>query len=453
MNPGTRRGVFLRLWCALAILTSAIYPLKLHARRLKCGALVKQALHAIQVAEKNSRENLNLEWDPLIIAESAFNETNFLERVPLRLDAKNSEKFQASLQIEAQARALINEYGLQNKSKYNRERLDNLKGPLHETIERYLPMLGINLFRKKEDVFYGPYFTYISIKGDHPLNRAARTIYNEYGLHLMISGASKIRVFQDYIQIPPQLFGTSAGIDEILKSLTTLLVNTNSLPSILVNTPSPGRNMAQDQNGNWKSLNWDDYENQVVRVKFRGPPSSTRMSELIPYSEQLLISKPSLQRVHSIESLTGYLPSPAKEQAAKSLSKRIRENEKPYMHIAIEAADRWYEIWPVDAEPANIDSMSSYINVFVKDLRFLSAIAGLPEIRFHIIIGDRDLKPITASDLEMFEDMKSEIHSAIHTVQKRFPFVHIHYLKVSLNRGEVIMFEPVQANPDEIEPK
>lgn len=410
-----------------------------------CSRVLKKAFQVIRKAHKQSDEPVNLGWSAQSIAESLYEEgDDFLVPVKVNPNPSSSEKLNARLHLEKGTKFLADEFKLQDQTKYNRERLDNAKEVANKAVIEYLSNSGVEFFVKNPDFSFSLIFCHISVNGDHALNRAARAIYSELGLHILITGKT-LKTFDNYIQIPPTLFSKPKDVDKIISYLNKILIPLHDTPSVFVNLTSPHQNQMQDKHGKRKLLNWNALLNQKFRVKRLPPPPSELQSRFITNTELLNTFPPSLQEVFDAETFVLRFPENIRKTALRSISTKVRETKNPYVYVAIEIEGDWYDIWPQDSEPADIESISRYLNYFLKDRRFLSVVSNLDEIKLHIMVGDpHKADPISTADIETYESLKSEVYSAIHPIRKKLPPIYFDLAKIALFRREPLVFKKVE---------
>lgn len=442
-------GVFAnRIFVAAAFASLAFGHSLAHALP-NCTTAIRRAYKLIQFNETHSTEALNLGWDPKNIAEALFEQDPpFLQRMAPPAELNVGQRFKLQLDVESAGRALAAEVKKQESVGYHRQNLEDARAVMHESLEAYLPSLGIELYRKDPTRVYGPQFTIIAINGNHPLNRAARTIFHELGLHVVIGGNYLVQL-SDYVQIPGYLFASKKGWQEITESLANIISNTDRMPTLHLAWDESQAARVQNTGGAWRLLNWNELLDKNIRIKRRTAPSAI---SALPDADVLNLSLPSVQRVHSLEGYLAQLPDDIRSTVKDSFERRLAWGKKPFVYVGVEIDGRWFDIWPTDREPASIDSMKSYLSFFVKDSRFRNGVGATELLQFHVIVGSpQKLEPLSPADTEVFVEVKAHLNSILMPYRKQLPPTAIDFAKLGEWNGKPVIFEPKKPSLYELE--
>jgi hypothetical protein len=399
-----------------------------------CRSLIKKALHVVRSAEQNPAEVLNLGWRPEQIIEFVFPELGKLNFLRPHPDHYVDRTLSSLMELQRANREILELRHTQNKEqKYDRDALEAKAEIVHQKLAQYFRNIGVEAYNLDNNQ-YGQPFTYISIKGSHPLNRWARALFFEHNLNVVFYDR-KIDIIEDFIHIPADVFNRPNPITHIITKISQLLEKSYNTPIVYFEEGQKRPPRLQDAQGKWHNLDWEDVLNQTLRVNFRPD---------IKDPEALEKSKQILQHLHTPRRFLEKFPLETRESVRKSLQHHAR-SQSPLAFVAVEIEGKWYELWPRDfgiPHLSKIDDYEDYLHYSIKNDTFRRKIQFEDEVKFHVVLGSEGATPIDAVDLIHFQDLSSVIEGTLATNKKRRK-ISINYLKIAMHNHGVLIFEPV----------
>lgn len=398
-----------------------------------CRAIIKKGLYVVRRTETNPKEVLNLGWRPIDLVNLAFpgdTAVNLVRPVP---ESYVSVTLSTLLDLQKANRQLRDVYRKQNTELvHNREELDAGAGVVHRQLDLYLRNIGVEFFNRI-DARSGRPFTYVSLRGRHPLNRWARALYFEHNLHTVFSGR-ELRIEQEFLHVPPMIFNLPNPVTHLITQMSGLLAQGYQTPIAYIDIDSTKLQHMQLSDGRRYLLDWNTLLNQDIRVNFR---PGTKSPDALGESVQVR------QRVHSLMGYLKTLPADMRESARSSIIFHAKAKQ-PLLFAAFERNGKWQELWPRDFGLPFLhkaDAYEDYLVRVLKDDTFRRKTKDEDVIRFHVIIGSEVAEPVGMLDLEYFHDIRTKIE--INATDRKGPRVEVSFAKVSIHDRVPLIFEPL----------